>query len=77
MTSHIPKTNILMIKDIAESLKVTAWTIYRLATTKISALKVGGSFRFSKADIDRGIAAQTAAPLAAVLDPERPVGGTP
>jgi excisionase family DNA binding protein len=78
MVTRAPKTDILMIKDVAEYLKVTERTIYRLAAAKkIPAFKVGGSWRFSRADIDKWIAAQTAAPLAAVLDPERPVGRTP
>lgn len=78
MVTRAPKTDILMIKEVAEYLKVTERTIYRLAAAKkIPAFKVGGSWRFSRADIDKWIAAQTAAPLAAVLDPERPVGRAP
>jgi excisionase family DNA binding protein len=78
MVTRAPKTDILMIKEVAEYLKVTERTIYRLAAAKkIPAFKVGGSWRFSRADIDKWIAAQTAAPLAAVLDPEPPVGRTP
>ena len=78
MATRAPKTDILMVKDVAEYLKVTERTIYRLAAAKkIPAFKVGGSWRFSRADIDKWIAAQTAAPLAAALDPERPVGRTP
>ncbi|MFM7847132.1 MAG: helix-turn-helix domain-containing protein [Rubrivivax sp.] len=67
-----------MIKDVAEYLKVTERTIYRLAAAKkIPAFKVGGSWRFSKGDIERWIAAQTAAPLAAAMDSERPTGRAP
>jgi excisionase family DNA binding protein len=50
-----------MVKDVAEYLKVTERTIYRLAAAKkIPAFKVGGSWRFSRADIDAWIKRQTA-----------------
>jgi excisionase family DNA binding protein len=52
--------DILTIKQIAEYLKVTDRTIYKLAAAKkIPAFKVGGTWRFSRADIDRWIAQQT------------------
>ena len=45
---------ILTIKQVADYLKVTERTIYRLAAAKqIPAFKVGGSWRFSWADLDR------------------------
>ena len=60
MATRSPKTDILMIKDVAEYLKVTERTIYRLAAAKkIPAFKVGGSWRFSRTDIDAWIRAQT------------------
>ena len=60
MATRTPKTDILMIKDVAEYLKVTERTIYRLAAAKkIPAFKVGGSWRFSKADIDGWIKKQS------------------
>jgi excisionase family DNA binding protein len=60
MATRSPKTDILMIKDVAEYLKVTERTIYRLAAAKkIPAFKVGGSWRFSRGDIDAWIKAQT------------------
>jgi excisionase family DNA binding protein len=34
MATRTPKTDILMIKDVAEYLKVTERTIYRLAAAK-------------------------------------------
>ncbi|TVQ87802.1 MAG: DNA-binding protein [Chromatiaceae bacterium] len=47
---------ILTIKEVAEYLKVTERTIYRLAgAKKIPAFKVGGTWRFSRADIDEWI----------------------
>ena len=60
-TTHLAKTMpsspadnaIMTIGEVADYLKVTERTIYRLAGAKqIPAFKVGGSWRFSKADID-------------------------
>lgn len=52
---------ILTIKEVAEYLKVTDRTIYRLAgAKKIPAFKVGGTWRFSRADIDEWIRRQSA-----------------
>lgn len=49
-----------MVKDVAEYLKVTERTIYRLAAAKkIPAFKVGGSWRFSRSDIDAWIRRQS------------------
>jgi len=71
-TTHLAKTMpsstaenaIMTIGDVADYLKVTERTIYRLAGAKqIPAFKVGGSWRFSKADIDRWIQQQSASAL--------------
>ena len=60
MVTRAPKTDILLIKDVAEYLEVNERTIYRLAPAKkIPAFKVGGSWRFSRADINAWIKAQT------------------
>ncbi len=60
MATRSPTTDILMIKDVAEYLKVTERTIYRLAAAKkIPAFKVGGSWRFSRADIEAWIKQQS------------------
>ena len=60
MVTRAPKTDILLIKDVAEYLEINERTIYRLAAAKkIPAFKVGGSWRFSRADIDAWIKAQT------------------
>jgi excisionase family DNA binding protein len=78
MATRSPKTDILMIKEVAEYLKVTERTIYRLAAAKkIPAFKVGGSWRFSRNDIDRWIAAQTAAPSSGAMQSEPASGRTP
>ncbi|HEX7683657.1 MAG TPA: helix-turn-helix domain-containing protein [Trinickia sp.] len=51
---------ILTIKEVAQYLKVTERTIYRLAAAKqIPAFKVGGTWRFSRADIDAWIDQQS------------------
>jgi excisionase family DNA binding protein len=51
---------ILTIKQVAEYLKVTERTIYRLAAAKkIPAFKVGGAWRFSRSAIDTWINQQT------------------
>jgi excisionase family DNA binding protein len=55
---------ILTIKEVAVYLKVTERTIYRLAgAKKIPAFKVGGTWRFSRANIDEWIRRQSAEPL--------------
>jgi excisionase family DNA binding protein len=52
---------IMTIGEVADYLKVTERTIYRLAGAKqIPAFKVGGSWRFSKMDIDGWIKQQSA-----------------
>ena len=51
---------ILTIKQVAEYLKVTERTIYRLAAAKkIPAFKVGGTWRFSRAEINQWIQQQS------------------
>ena len=50
----------MTIGEVAGYLKVTERTIYRLAAAKkIPAFKVGGSWRFSRADIDLWIKQQS------------------
>ncbi len=59
---HSPTYNAIMtIGEVADYLKVTERTIYRLAGAKqIPAFKVGGSWRFSKTDIEAWIRNQNA-----------------
>lgn len=53
-------SEIMRIKEVAEYLKVTERTIYRLAAAKkIPAFKVGGTWRFRATDIDGWIADQS------------------
>jgi excisionase family DNA binding protein len=70
-TTHLAKTMpsgstdnaIMTIGEVADYLKVTERTIYRLAGAKqIPAFKVGGSWRFSKADIEAWIKKQSTQP---------------
>ena len=61
MNAH--KSDILTITEVAEYLKVAERTLYRLAAAKkIPAFKVGGTWRFSHAEIDQWIKSQTAPP---------------
>lgn len=60
MPSSTADNSIMTIGEVADYLKVTERTIYRLAgAKKISSFKVGGSWRFSKADIDAWIKKQS------------------
>jgi excisionase family DNA binding protein len=60
MPSSPADNAIMTIGEVADDLKVTERTIYRLAGAKqIPAFKVGGSWRFSKADIDTWIKSQS------------------
>ncbi len=60
MPSSPADNAIMTIGEVADYLKVTERTIYRLAGAKrIPAFKVGGSWRFSKADIDTWIKSQS------------------
>ena len=55
-----PKSDILTITEVAEYLKVAERTLYRLAAAKkVPAFKVGGTWRFSRADIDSWIKQQS------------------
>ena len=53
MPSSPADNAIMTIGEVADYLKVTERTIYRLAGAKqIPAFKVGGSWRFARSDID-------------------------
>lgn len=59
MSAH--KSDILTVTEVAEYLKVAGRTLYRLAAAKkISSFKVGGTWRFSRAEIEQWIKSQTA-----------------
>jgi excisionase family DNA binding protein len=61
MSSSPAENAIMTIGEVADYLKVTERTIYRLAGAKqIPAFKVGGSWRFSRVDIDSWIKEQSA-----------------
>lgn len=52
-------TDIMTIREVAEYLKLTDKTAYRLAAEgKLPGFKVGGAWRFRKADIDEWIEAR-------------------
>ena len=53
------KDDILTLKEIADYLKLAEKTAYRLAAEgKLPGFKVGGSWRFKAADIERWIEEQ-------------------
>jgi excisionase family DNA binding protein len=55
-----PESDILTILEVAKYLKVAERTVYRLAAAKkIPAFRVGGSWRFSRAEIDQWIRRQS------------------
>jgi excisionase family DNA binding protein len=57
------KSDILTILEVARYLKVAERTVYRLAAAKrIPAFKVGGAWRFSRAEIDQWIRRQSSLP---------------
>ena len=59
MSASSSEGEILTIKQVADFLKVTERTIYKLAAAKkIPAFKVGGTWRFSKAEINQWIQRQ-------------------
>ena len=59
MSTSTSNGEILTIKQVADFLKVTERTIYRLAAAKqIPAFKVGGTWRFSRAEINQWIQRQ-------------------
>ena len=54
------ESDILTILEVASYLKVAERTVYRLAAAKkIPAFKVGGAWRFSRAEIDSWIRRQS------------------
>jgi excisionase family DNA binding protein len=57
-----PASDILTILEVARYLKVAERTVYRLAAAKkIPAFKVGGAWRFSRAEIEQWIKKQSSA----------------
>lgn len=64
MKAKTTDSPILTIGEVADYLKVTERTIYRLsASKKIPSFKVGGSWRFSKSEIDSWIKSQSGTSL--------------
>ena len=72
MATSADQSEILTIREVAEYLKVTERTIYRLAAAKkIPAFKVGGTWRFSRADLDIWIKHQSTVDQSDGEDPGR------
>jgi len=54
-------TDIMTIREVAEYLKLTEKTAYRLVSEGLlPGFKVGGSWRFKRQDLEKWIAAQKA-----------------
>jgi excisionase family DNA binding protein len=54
----------MTFKGVLDYLKVTERTIYRLAAGKqIPSFKVGGSWRFSRSEIDQWIKSRSSMPM--------------
>lgn len=52
-------SDIMTIREVAEYLKLTEKTTYRLAAEgELPGFKVGGSWRFTRQDLEKWIAAQ-------------------
>lgn len=52
-------SDIMTIREVAEYLKLTEKTTYRLAAEgELPGFKVGGSWRFKRQDLEKWIAAQ-------------------
>jgi excisionase family DNA binding protein len=76
MPTHSSEGEILTIKQVADYLKVTERTIYRLAgAKKIPAFKVGGTWRFSRVDIDNWIKQQSLEGLDAAREGDHTANG--
>lgn len=57
----ITTDSVMTVKEVADYLRVNQRTVYRLAVDrKLPGFKVGTSWRFKRADIDRWIDAQAA-----------------
>jgi excisionase family DNA binding protein len=64
MDINSDSSGIMTIREVSDYLKVTERTIYRLAAGKqIPAFKVGGSWRFSRSEIDQWIKSQSSMPM--------------
>ncbi len=65
-------TDVMTVREVAEYLKVKERTIYRLvAKGGIPAFKVGGSWRFRKAEIEEWITRRTQDGIGKDIDRQR------
>ena len=61
-TMNTAANSVMTVKEVADYLRVNQRTVYRLAVDKkLPGFKVGTTWRFKRADIDRWIDAQAAA----------------
>jgi len=76
MSTSPKEAEILTIRQVADYLKVTERTIYRLAgAKKMPAFKVGGTWRFARADIDAWIKQQSSEGLGTGREQDGPTAG--
>lgn len=67
--------SVMTVREVADYLRVNQRTVYRLAVDrKLPGFKVGATWRFKRADIDRWIDAQSAAGLPEHDADSRPAG---
>jgi excisionase family DNA binding protein len=70
-----PKSDILTILEVATYLKIAERTVYRLAAAKkLPSFKVGGVWRFSRAEIESWIKRQSAEAITGEPDQPHPTG---
>lgn len=59
MTQELSKARFLTVQEVADLLRVSAMTVYRLIKAgDLAAVRVGRSFRVSESDVDTYLAAR-------------------
>jgi len=57
--NHMPRREILTIKEVASYLRVNEYTVYRLVTQrKLPGVKVGSQWRFKRSVLERWLESQ-------------------
>ena len=59
MAQGLSKSRFLTVQEVADVMRVSSMTVYRLIkSSELSAVRVGRSFRVSEVDVDRYLAAR-------------------
>lgn len=59
MAQGLSKSRFLTVQEVADVMRVSSMTVYRLIKSgELSAVRVGRSFRVSEVDVDRYLAAR-------------------